>query len=280
MKKHLIHLIFLNAMFLASCATTTFYQVYKATPSEKLEFKQNQLIYEDGNCIVSYNLWDQGGNIGFQFYNKSDMTIYLNLEESFFILNGVSYDYFKNRVFTNSSSSGTTASRGGAINKSVTGLNQFDQLQTNRLSSINAIGYITSSGVSVSYNEEKVVRIPPKTSKTISEYKINSLLFRDCDLYKYPTKKQIVPKIFTKEQSPLVFSNRITYNIGSKSESISFENAFYVSEISNYPENELISTKIEEFCGQKGVTPVRYFKNNSADKFYIQYSKGTDIFRH
>lgn len=273
-------MIILNTLILASCAPTTFYQVYKAIPSEKLEFKQNEFVYEDENCIVSYNLWDNGGDIGFQFYNKTDVTIYLNLEESFFILNGVSYNYYRNRIFTNSSSSGTTTSRGGAINKSVTGLNQFDQLQTNRVSNLNSIGFVSSNSISVSFNEEKVVRIPPKTTKTISEYKINTLLFRDCDLYKYPTKKQIIPKTFTKEQSPIVFSNRITYNVGSKGEPTSFENEFHVSEISNYPENELVSSKIEEFCGQKSVTPIRYFKDNSADKFYIRYSKGTDIFRH
>ena len=56
--------------------------------------------------------WDILGNIGFQFFNKTDKNIYLNLEESFFILNGISYNYYRNRVFTNSTSSGATTSRG------------------------------------------------------------------------------------------------------------------------------------------------------------------------
>lgn len=280
MKTKKILLSALIAIMLTSCVSTSYFQVYKTVPSDKLVVKDNLLVYEDENCKVSYNLWGEGGNIGFQFFNKTDKNIYLNLEESFFILNGISYNYFRNRVFTNSTSSGATTSRGATATKSVTGLNYLDLIQTNRISATNTGGIMTSSGFSVSYNEEKIICIPSKTSKIISEYNINESLFRDCDLFKYPTKKQIKSKMFSKEQSPLVFSNRIAYSIGQTDNLIKFENEFYVTEISNYPESEMFELKYDEYCGQESMTMTKYFKNVSADKFYIKYSKGLDTWEH
>jgi hypothetical protein len=274
MKTKKILFLTLFAMFLTSCvSTTSYFQVYKATPSDKLVLKDNLLVYEDENCKVSYNLWNESGNIGFQFFNKTEKNIYLNLEESFFILNGIAYNYYRNRVFTNSTSSGATSYRGATASKSVTGINYFDLLQTNRISATNTVGIMTSSGFSVSFNEEKIVCIPSKTSKIISEYNINESLYRDCDLFKYPTKKQIKSKTFSKTESPLVFSNRIGYTIGLTDNLIKFENEFYVTEISNYPENEMYESKYDEYCGQKDFSITKYFKNGSADEFYIKYSK-------
>ncbi|HQH40837.1 MAG TPA: hypothetical protein PK825_03755, partial [Bacteroidales bacterium] len=200
------------AVLLTACATTSFYQVYKAVPADKsIKKTDNYLIYEDENCKLSYNFWGEGGNIGFYIYNKTNENVYLNLEQSFFVLNGIAFDYFKNRVYTHSMSSGATSSKEATASKYVTGINYLDLFQTNRIQASNSIGVMTSSGFSVSYNEEKVICIPSKTSKIITEYNINESLYRDCDLFKYPTKKQIRSKSFTKSDSPFIFSNIITY---------------------------------------------------------------------
>jgi len=280
MKTKKILFLSLIVMMLTNCGFPSYYQVYTTVPSDKLVVKDNLLVYEDENCKVSYNLWDEGGDIGFQFYNKTDENIFLNLNESFFILNGISHNYYMNRVFTNSKSSGATTSRGAITSKSVTGLNRSDLIQTNRIIATNTVGFMTSSGFSVSYSEEKTVCIPSKTAKIISEYHINESLFRSCDLYKYPTKKQIKSKTFSKEQSPLVFSNRIAYSKGQTDNLIKFENEFYVAAISNYPEYVMFESKYDEYCGQKSVTMTKFFRAVSADKFYIKYSKGQDAWKH
>lgn len=270
----------LFSILLTSCVSASFYQVYKAVPSEKLVLKNNLLVYEDENCEVSYNLWDKGGNIGFQFFNKTDSNIYLNLEESFFILNDVAYNYYKNRVFTYSKSSAATSSHGATASRYINGINYLDLLQINRISATNTIGIIKNSDFSVSYNEEKIVCIPVKTSKIISEYIISESLFRDCNLFKYPKKAQIKSKTFSKAESPLVFSNMIAYNMGGSDNLIKFKNEFYVIEISNYPASEMYELKYDEYCGQKDMTMTKYFKNVSADKFYIKYNKGQDNWKH
>ena len=270
----------LIAVFLTSCVSTPFYQVYKVTPFEKLMTKENYMVYEDEYCKVSYNLWEEGGNIGFRFYNKTDKNIYLNLDESFFILNGISYNYYKNRVYTNATSSGVTTSRTATASKSVTGINYWDLLQTNRIQATSNIGLMTSTGYSIAYNEEKVICIPSKTSKIITEYNINESLFRDCDLFKFPTRKQIKTKSFSKSESPILFSNRIAYTVGQSDNLIKFENEFYVTEITNYPESEMLESKYDEFCGEKSMTIAKYFKNVSPDKFYIKYAKGQNSWKH
>jgi hypothetical protein len=143
-----------------------------------------------------------------------------------------------------------------------------------------SIASITASGYSVSFNEEKVISIPSKTSKFINEYSINQSLYRDCDLFKYPRKKEIKSKSFSKTESPVIFSNRITYKLKDSDEKRKFENEFYVSEISNYPENEILKSKYEEFCDQKSAISTKFFKDVAPNKFYMKYSKGQDNWKH
>ena len=270
--KKLLFIVFIS-FFMTSCASTFYYQVYKAEPSDKLVMKDNNLVYEDVNCKVSYNLWNEGGNIGFLFFNKTEKGIYLNLDECFFILNGISHNYYRNRVFTNSTSSGSSASRGAAISKYVSGINFSELLQANRVSATNTIGIMSTSEFSVSYTEDKIICIPSMTSKIVSEYTINESLYRDCALFLYPNKKQVGTKTFTKTNSPLVFSNRIAYRLGQTDPLMRFENEFYVKEISNYSANEVLDSGFEEFCGQKNTISTKYFKNVSPDKFYVKYIK-------
>jgi hypothetical protein len=100
-------LVFCCCLFTA-CTTQTFYQIYKTTPvNGKIE--SNEIIFEDDNALISYNLWESGGDVGFQFYNKSDIDIIIHLDRSFFVLNGFAYDYYKNRSFTKSANTVSTA---------------------------------------------------------------------------------------------------------------------------------------------------------------------------
>ncbi len=268
-------------IIMTSCAPVTFYQVYKAKPTGKISNNESSMSYEDDFCKISYNMWSDGGNIGFSFYNKTDKNIYLDLSESFFVLNGSAFDYYKNRIFTESSSSGSTITKTATASKAVTGFNSYDLLQTNRIQLSNGVGVISSSGSSVSYSEEKVICIPSKTTKRIAEYRVNKSLYRDCDLFKYPTKKQINTKSFTKSESPFVFSNRLTYSVENSDDKVKIENEFYISEITNYPENEIIESKPDKFCEQELMSTSEYFKLNAPDMFYIEYSKGQqDLWKH
>ena len=65
MKIQKILLIALILVLFTSCMKSSYFQVYKTATSDKLVLKENLLVYEDENCKVSYNLWNEGGNIGF-----------------------------------------------------------------------------------------------------------------------------------------------------------------------------------------------------------------------
>jgi len=190
------------------------------------------------------------------------------------VKNGIAYNYFKDRTFTTSINSGVTASSSASASKSIAALTYLNLFQTKGAYATSTVGSMSASGYSISFNEEKIVCIPPKTSKVIAEYSIKEFLYRDCDLIRYPkNKKQITSKYFSKADSPLVFGNRIAYTVGHSADLMKLENEFYIAEISNYPEREIIDSKYDEFCGEKAPYETKYFKDTAPDKFYIKYVK-------
>jgi hypothetical protein len=248
MKSLRFSLIIPLMFFVASCATPTYYQLYKVTSVNPANKELESLNFEDENCIVSYSFWSKGGDAGFIFKNKTDRKIYLNLKETSFILNGIAFDYFKNRTFTNSLS------------------NSFDSP---------GVLQGVQTGSTVSIEEDPWVYISPQSSKIISEYPINSEILIDCDLEMNPRNKDIKTIPYTLENSPLVFGNRITYEIEGKSQVM--ENDFYISEITNYPSSVFFESKFNEECGRKDVYSSSFFKFFDSNKFYIRYVKSTNL---
>jgi hypothetical protein len=86
---------------LSSC-NKLYYQVYDVN-SEKMVQKDNSLIYENNDIKLMYNLWGENGSVGFIIQNKTNNDLFIDLTQTFFILNGKANDYFKNREFTKTS---------------------------------------------------------------------------------------------------------------------------------------------------------------------------------
>lgn len=249
MKARLLLILIMLFVIITSC-TSYFYQVYKVTPGKGISTNDNSLVFEDENCKVIYNLWSENGNIGFDIYNKCDVDLYLNMSECFFILNGVANDYYRDRIFTNEETTSISA-----------------------FSTYFGLGATSSNKVSIAYKEKEAVTIPAKTSKHISEYQINGNVYRNCDLYLTPSKKEIKTVTFSEENSPFVFSNRLTlYKVDETYKPIDIIHDFYVSEITNYPEDEITEHKKEEFCGEKSAFTTTSLKEASANKFFVKYS--------
>ena len=194
--------------------------------------------------------------------------------------NGVANDYYLEREFTQTSNVGSKSSRkkGGTV--ALTGLNILGLIQTNQADAELSESLMTTSGSTVSVKEKKIIIIPPGTLKFISEYSINENLYRVCDLLKYPKRKQVRTLHFMKDDSPYVFSNRITYRVGESAEPIQFENEFYVSEITNYPRKEIVDYEYDEFCGEKSMERYNFFKIKSPDRFYLKYLKNFNDTKH
>ncbi len=188
---------------------------------------------------------------------------------------------FKDRVFVSSAATSASAAKRSKNKASLSGMNIFNLWQTDSKSLEDESAVSLSSGAAVSYKEQEVVSIPAKTAKIINEFDINNQLFRDCDLIKYPNKRQVKTINFSENDSPVVFSNRLAYSVGDDEDLKQIENEFYISAVTNYPEKEIVDTEAEEFCGDKGHTEIKHFKKASPDSFYIHYTKTKgDPFKH
>lgn len=251
------HLYFLCLIiFLASCAETNYYQVFRAIP-ENGTLKNNSIIFEDKNCTVSYNLWSEGGDIGFSIYNKTDADLTIDLTKTFFVMNGVANEYFRNRTVSMSSSSGTT------LTSYIYPAYYWNPAK---------ISGTNSSSFSTSYIEKPELTIPPKTSINISEYRISNARIINCNLESYPS---IGDKIYflkyDKSISPFVFYNLITYK--TKGDTRRLENRFFISEITNIPSTYMFTEIDTSDCGEKLRFPKEVFKNSTPDKFYLHYKE-------
>lgn len=299
---------------LCSCKPSLYYyyQIYGTQPANGTEM--DQMSYEDDNCIISYDFWSPNGNIGFIFHNKTNDNIYLNKEECFFIRNGFAYNYYQSRSYSysksigksNTAGIGTSLSASASLTGSETGFNYANNIQTNSnsISLAKGVNKSASSSVTISsseeisYDEEKIIIIPPKTSKRITEYNITPGLYTGCDLPLYNMKAKAQNNypsfgrrmtsqptesnknsylVFTEEDSPLVFGNRISYLVENSIEKVQIENMFYVSMISNFNEKEIVIEGAVDNCHDERTfyPKVKIFKDGfiSTNRFYIPYEK-------
>lgn len=252
--------ILLITVFLVSCTITrSYYQVFKAIPENGTIIK-DQIVFEDKNCKVAYNLWGaDGGDIGFGIYNKTDEDLILDLTKTFFIMNGVTYDYFQNSTSTKSNTRGT----------SLTTYNYpYYYYYWSRTSS--RYSGTSSTTFSNTIVEKPQLIIPSKTQRIISEFRVTNSRYINCDLFKAPSARKVKTLQFEKSNSPFIFYNLITYRKGKDSARI--ENKFYVTEISNRPANQMFISVDTNSCGKSLSFPERIFKEVRPDNFYFRYT--------
>lgn len=256
------------SMLLSSC-NNVFYQVYN-TKSTNLVENDNFLVYENEDCKVIYNLWAKGGNIGFVVKNKTDKDLFLIMPQTFFIKNGVSFDYYQDREYHRTES--VAATSGAALSSGIYNpwRDIYSSLATNGTKQRGA-------SKSVVIKEKSMVCIPPNASKEINEYLISDSHIRNCDKkQEYPRRKSN-SVTYSKDDSPLVFKNRIAYTFDSTGKNLNYiDNEFWVSELINYSRKEAVTKKKYQEC-ESDVKVERYvFKIGAPNKFYSSYRKNAN----
>ena len=272
---------------LASCSKQ-FYQI--ATISTDLDLKDNGVyVQSTPDFEILYDFWDNSGVVRFVLHNKSDQDIYLDLTRSFFIKNGLSYDYYQNRTWTTgsvvSSSSSLSMSKSRASYGSATGqlFYQPSIIATLGLGSSYSMGVggavSSSSSSAVTIKEPEGIWIPAHASRVFSEFSIMSSPYRECGFDRYP--KEETELEFTYENSPVVFTNQLYIKIGSAEKQVIC--GFYISNVKNVSEKKATYYEYEtDLCGnevsteKKGATAHSaakrmYMKDASPNKFYIKY---------
>lgn len=303
MKKNLLKLTTLCfvVLLLHSCGTYYEYiQVLSTKPVNNLDktSKTNGgLLYEDANCAIFYKFWGNGGDAGFEFYNKTDQIIYLDLSKTFFIKNGIAYDYYEDKTITNTESSNTTVSVTSGYGLSATSsysasISQYyaghlgypttslsPRASSASISASNSLfaslfgskSIFSSTGhsSSVATTKQPILSIPPKSSKFVKNYHIISNEIVSCDLKYYPENHDKVS--FNEDNSPITFANYITFKVGEESDLYNIENKFYVSEIANYVEQNVTNyVKRSQTC-ENILTPDQIKNQKYALEVYDPY---------
>lgn len=254
------------SMGLSSC-NKLYYQVYDVN-SENMVQKDNSLVYENNDLKLMYNLWGENGSVGFIIQNKTNNDLFIDLTQTFFILNGKANDYFKNREFTKTSINEASLSAFYISNWS-------NYLWTNRYYVPASTKYIKGTSTGVTTKEKAIICIPANSWKVIDEYKVTPSIKQTCDKKTdYPKHKAVV-STYNKDNSPLTFRNRISYAFDKECKNLKqIENEFYVSDITNYSKKEIIQTVKEKVnCYDIIKTKRKYFKIGGPNKFYVTYKR-------
>ena len=291
---HFIKILSVTSLLLfISCSQPMYFQVYNVKTPKNIFTENNTLVFEDSNCKIIYDLWANGGNFSFKVFNKTEDNIYIHMDESFFTRNGMANNYFNNSIVTNSrfssllnsttvSNSSTNSSETSfSASKAVTGYNSFDLLQTNKLIKSNSNGISNTFGVSNTFQsssgfgnsvttiEEKIIIIPRNSAKIIYGKLINNSYLSFKDLKKYPKNHEKYSIQFNKENTPISFSNIISYSLNKDDKLIKVYNDFYVSEITNYNGEDIIKSTNKNKEG-RFIKPYRYFTVGAPDRFYVK----------
>lgn len=246
-----------TASLLCACSSSTYYQLYKVS-TNGLERKNNLLTFENEHCIVSYDLWGEKGDLSFTLFNKTDEDVFVIMPRSFFIKNGIAYDYYTNSINVSHQVAQTGKSTSFAY--------------ANTLATIYAQSAITETTTTM---EMEAICIPPKSTKFFKGFNLVQHAYKDCDNhdFNYPTNSSNIIR-YNKEESPWNFRNRIAYTFGNENnDCLYIENELWVSSLQNYYQSAMQETIEVDECEKK--TPVKktIITNQSPSSFYNIYEK-------
>lgn len=237
--------IILPSVVLFSCTSTSYYQVFK-TESPQSTNNGGVLIFESDSVFFYYNLWAQGGDPGVSIVNKNKEDITIDLHRTFFVAGGYANPYYFNQ-------SSQSVLHSSSTQRSTT-----------------TAGYYTfGNSLSVMKSEIERVIIPYNTNSSIHRFNIIRKFFLDCDLRAYPKGDQIKVANYSKDESPISFSNIITYYKGK--DTLRVQHDFYVSQLKNVPEKEITERSYDGYCGKKKIKYDIIFSNPQPDSFYYKY---------
>ena len=293
MKNRLLFLSTLMAvMLLSACSAPKyyFYQLYQAKPAENDEQfaeEEGRLVYENNKCIIYYNFWEDKGNTDFTIYNKTDQMMTIDLGQSFFTLNGIAYDLFQNRSYSQNYTSGSGTSIASSLSYSYpVGVNNSQATLFSYGNSYSLTSFQAKTTEQTT-NEKQMILIPPYYAKRINSYPIVVSPLLMCDLERYPESSS-QPLYFTPTTSPIIFSIYLTYQIGSHSDWENINNQFYVDVLTNYAEPAIAdymerkepceNMKDLTYQSSSVVLYDKYLKKNvcvQASSFYVWYGVGS-----
>lgn len=257
-KKYLLPAILL--IFVA-CTPQNYYQLTE-TDSKSLTVDGEYLSYENEDIKLSYDFWGNRGNGSFIVSNKTDNDIFVDLKRSHLIINGFAFTYFQNRKFTQPNISFFSYATDEEI----------EEQRRISLPGVTAKNLPPKSEEDVTYTEERIICIPPQSSLMVFGFDLQDEVYRDCNLFRFPTTKQILTTEFDYNSSPLIYKNRITYSFDEKMAQVKYtENEFWAKKITNYPENSFITYENVSYCNDSAGVKEAVYPMKKSSGFYFKY---------
>ena len=265
--------VIITSLFSVSC-TQSFYQIY-TMDSKDLKMQDNSLLFENADCQVSYNFWSDGGYVSFAFKNKTDRDIFINMNESFLVVNGNAHNYFEAKTYTYGSAFATSIGYGESLGVSLSGKTGVWSNKHYTASAGVAASITSKSAImnTVSIKEQEVVCIPANSFKTFSKFCLSPAIYQKCvKKVDYPSKKVSLAK-FDSDNSPIMMNNRLTYGFKSDNMDKHIDNVFWLGEIENYSEKSAVERKSEKGCYDYLSKEIKVFKIGTPSQFYRHYQK-------
>lgn len=256
-------------LIMCACAPKSYYQLYKVSTDE-LELKNDLLTYENEYCIISYNLWGENGDLSFLLYNKTDKDMFVIMPQSFFIKNGMAYDYYTNAVHT--SRAVVQSGNSSSYTSSYAGIMGNVGLGNKRTSTY---AKTTTTESSTTTTEMAVICIPPRAAKSFNGFQLISSAYKECDDYDFNYPKKATDSItYAKEDSPWIFRNRIAYTFDGDSDNCEYiDNELWVSYLQNYHTSAMLKRIEVTPCELQYSTTKTIILNQAPNAFYIRYAQ-------
>lgn len=274
-KKNLFNLVcvVVTSVLSVSCSQN-FYQVY-TMDSNDLKMQDNSLLFENADCQVSYNFWSDGGHVSFAFKNKTDKDIFINMNESFLVVNGNAHNYFEAKTYTYGSAFATSIGYGESLGVSLSGKTGVWSNKHYTASAAVAASITSKSAImnTVSIKEQEVVCIPANSFKTFSKFCLSPAIYQKCvKKVDFPSNRASLAK-FDSHNSPIILNNRLTYGFQNDNMDNHIDNVFWLGEIENYSEKSAIEKSSEKGCYDFVSKEIKLFKIGKPSQFYRHYQK-------
>lgn len=268
------------SLCVCSCSYSNYQQISTLESNQVRMDSTGQYMVNEDFVTIKYDFWAKSGSVSFWVVNNTKEDVYLDLSKSYLIKNGAAYDYYRNRIFKVSSSSGI--SEGASVSASVgvgIGVTKdgawvrdvHSNTSAKKSASVSAYAY-TMNEKGTEFVEQRIVCIPSESYKYFDEYNVSSQLYRECGFGRFPSSDEESIKEFDIHNSPMVIDNRLVFV--KDNVEIPVSHIFYISKIQNIAQNDaLVETYPKDCQGNQSIEPVYYHKLGGPNRFYVVYKR-------
>lgn len=285
--------VLIESVLLISCSTVKYTQVVTLASDQLTANEYKALYYENDAVRITYDFSDN--SFCFLIENRTNDDIEVDFARSFFCVNGIAFDYYRDKMSaswsstTNTSRSGNVSVSGNSSTSAFLNSHAVSDGNVSSLSylrdtyssaSVYAYGRESTSthsgGHAASYRERPISIIPGGVGKIFCEFPVFSRRFTSDDLVEAPYYEPSSIHFNDHNASPYLFINRIM--LVHNGQDMPIRNEFYISGITNvrtstmqepvYEEKTYGDGYVEKFKISDGVN-----KYKAPYNAFIEYKK-------